>query len=83
MQRIAQDARPPADWSTWPPPTILDVLYGNATLKRWATPTTIGLIHGRVRENYYTQLGSREQEAESIATLTAKKVEEHLKRPEE
>ena len=74
LQRSApnnQDARPPADWSTWPPPIIFDVLYGNAALKRWATQTTIDLIHSWTKDNYYI-LGAREQEiAEAEATSAA------------
>ena len=51
-----QDARPPADWSTWPPPIILDALYGNAALKRWAsTETTLDLIDSSSKDNYYKQ----------------------------
>jgi hypothetical protein len=75
------DARPPADWSTWPPPIILDVLYGNAALKRWATQTTIDLIHSWTKDNYYIQ--AREQEiAEAKATHAAKQVEQRLERVE-
>ena len=63
LQRSArnnQDAQPPADWSTWPPPVILDVLYGNTALKQWATQTTIDLIHSWTKTTIiYNQLGNK------------------------
>jgi len=86
VQRTAQnnqDARPPANWSTWPPPIILDVLYGNAVLKRWATQTTIDLIRSWTKENYYMQQAREQEVAEAKATHTAKQVEDRLKRAEE
>ena len=41
-----QDARPPAsdDWFSYPPTIILDALYGNAALKRWATKSIMDII---------------------------------------
>ena len=85
LQRSArnnQDARPPADWSTWPPPVILDVLYGNAALKRWATQTTIDLIHSWTKDNYYIQPAQEQETAETEVTRVAKQVEECLKQAE-
>lgn len=85
LQRSAQnnqDARPPANWSTWPPPIILDILYGNAALKRWATQTTIDLIHSWTNDNYYIQPAPEQEIADEEATRVAKQVEERLKRVE-
>jgi hypothetical protein len=82
LQRSArnnQDARPPVDWSTWPPPIILDVLYGNAALKRWATQTTIDLIHSWTKDNYYIQQTHEQEIVEAKAARLAKQVEERLK----
>jgi hypothetical protein len=82
LQRSArnnQDARPPADWSTWPPPIILDVLYGNAALKRWATQTTIDLIHSWTKDNYYIQQAREQEIAEAKSTH---EVEQRLKQVE-
>ena len=41
-----QDARPPAsdDWFSYPPTIILDALYGNAALRRWATKSIMDII---------------------------------------
>jgi hypothetical protein len=58
MQRFVSnnlDAQPPTNWSTWPPPVILDVLYANTTLKWWATQPTIDLIYSWTRESYWEQ----------------------------
>ncbi|KAF8798393.1 hypothetical protein BYT27DRAFT_7018030, partial [Phlegmacium glaucopus] len=77
LQRLApnnQDVQPPADWSTWPPPIILDVLYGNAALKRWATQTTIDLIHKWTKDNYYKQQTLEQENAQAKAAHTTKQV---------
>jgi hypothetical protein len=72
--RHNQDARPPADWSTWPPPIILDVLYGNAALKRWATQTTIDLIHRWTKDNYYMQQALEQGVAKAKASCGQEEV---------
>lgn len=80
VRRLApnnQDARPPADWSTWPPPVVLDVLYGIAAIKRWATPTTADLIHKSTKADYYEQ-----ENTQAKAVHTAKQVAERLQRTE-
>lgn len=52
-----QDARPPAseDWFSYPPPIILDALYGNAVLRRYATKSILDLINDLTKNNYYLQ----------------------------
>jgi len=80
--RNNQDARPPADWSTWPPPIILDVLYGNAALKRWATQITIDLIHRWTKDNYYMQQALEQEAAKAKASRAAEQVDERLDRAE-
>ena len=74
-----QDAQPPADWSIWPPPLILNVLYANTALKWWVTQTTINLIHSWIKDNYYTQQYLEQEMAEVQATYAAKQVEEWAK----
>jgi hypothetical protein len=74
-----QDAQPPADWSTWPPPIILDVLYSNAALKRWATQTTIDLIYGWTKDSYYMQSALEQEVPEARARRAA---EQRLHRAE-
>jgi hypothetical protein len=77
-----QDARPPADWSTWPPPIILDVLYSNAALKRWATQTTIDLIHGWTKDSYCMQPALEQEVPEARARRTAEqRLHQAEKRP--
>jgi hypothetical protein len=39
-----QDARLPADMSQFPPPVIIDMLYGCAALSQWGIPQTIKAI---------------------------------------
>ena len=52
-----QDARSPAseDWFSYPPPIILDALYGNAALRRYATKSILDLISDLTKNNYYLQ----------------------------
>ena len=57
-----------------PLPIILDVLYGDAAIKRWATPTTIDLSH-KWSGAYYKQ-----ENVQTKAAHTAKQVAKHLQR---
>lgn len=85
VRRLApnnQDARPPADWSTWPPHVILDVLYGIAAIKRWATPTTADLIHKWTKPDYYKQEIIEQENTQAKTAQTAKQVAERLHRAE-
>jgi len=86
VRRLAQnnqDARPFANWSTWPPPVILDVLYGNAAMKRWATQTTIDLIDKWTKDKYYKQQNMEQENAQATAAHTTKQVAERLQRAKE
>lgn len=77
-----QDARPPADWSTWPPPVILDILYGNAVIKRWASQATVDLICVWTEAQYYNQ-GYAQMKADRTAKREAELHQRVVKRARE
>ena len=60
--------------------TILDVLYGNAALKRLAIQTMIDLIQSWTKESYYMQQAREQEVAEARATRTAKNALSKLRR---
>lgn len=76
-----QDTRPPADRSIWPPPIILDLLYGIAAIKRWSTQTTADLIHKWTKADYYKQEILEQQNAHTAERL--QRAEEQAKQKQE
>ena len=79
-----QDARPPAsdDWFSYPPTIILDALYGNAALRRWATKSIMDIIANLTKDNYYKQTKLDQEAAHAKADHTASQVVEQGERAE-
>ena len=55
-----QDSRLPADMSQFPPPIIVDMIYGCAAVLQWGIPSTTNAIHSSVGSSYYDKNGSEE-----------------------
>ena len=84
LQRSArnnQDARPPADWSTWPPPIILDVLYGSSLMAKdqSAAPQAEELSPSELRVLRYLPTNLSRPEIASELSVSVNTVNTHVR----